>query len=116
MMDETHPANMHQMGGPVWYLSTVRGINNREREKPLMTYFGTTYRVPREIHGTDEQLKHEQTSDDMMQTVTDYDGTIWTPALGEPIERYECRDLETGDVLVMYRVAYEVQETPLDAA
>ncbi len=34
MTGETHPANMHHMGGAVWYLSTVRGINNCEREKP----------------------------------------------------------------------------------
>ena len=116
MMDETHTANMHHMGGSVWYLSTVRGINKRAREKPQMTYLGTTYRVPKEIYGTDQQLEHEQTLADILQIVTGNDGAIWTPVLGEPIERYECRDLETGDVLVMYRVAYEVQETPLDAA
>ncbi len=60
MMDETHPANTHQMGGLVWYLSTIRGTNNREREKPLLTYFGTTFRVPREDYGTGQQLKHEK--------------------------------------------------------
>ena len=115
MMDETLPANMHQMGGWVWYLSTVRGINDREGETPLI-YFGTAYRVPKEIYGTEQQLKHEQTLEDFMQTVTGNDGTVWTPALGEPIERCECRDPETGDVQVIYRIAYEVRETPLDAA
>ena len=35
---------------------------------------------------------------------------------GEPVERYEAWDIDSGDVLVMYRVPYKAENEPVSEA
>ncbi len=95
------------MDVPIFYLSTVRGLGNRDAAKNLV-YYGTTFRIPAEAYGRAEHCRHEQGPETVLKAFTDQNGDPLTPALGEPVERYEYRDMETDDVWVTYRAAYEL--------
>ncbi len=97
------------MGVPVFYQSTIRGVGNPEATKNLV-YYGTTFRIPAEAYGRAEHFKHEQGPETVLKAFTNQAGEVLTPALGEPVERYEYRDMETDDVWVTYRAAYELVE------
>jgi len=97
------------MGGPLFYLSTIRGVGNRDATKTLV-YYGTSFCIPAEAFAKAEHFKYDKGPEVVLKAFTDQYGDLLTPALGEPVERYEYRDMETDDVWVTYRAAYERAE------
>ena len=93
------------MSGTVFYQSVCRGLQNPAGAHAI-TYFGTTFRIPRSDHATIRQLEWERPPDELCQPVTLNDGTLVHPDMSGIIERLETLDQETGDVIVTYRVPY----------
>ncbi len=100
------------MTGEIFYLSTVRGIASQDREEePKYLFCGLVSRIPRAKF--DRIADGEKSSVDEAAAMLErlgkpfigWDGKTYAPALDQPTERYEVRDIETGDLLVMWRLA-----------
>ncbi len=80
----------------------LRGATERETGKPHL-YQGFFYRIP----AVDElrQLTIEAEMSQNLEKALDGNNELEFPTDGI-IERYEARDLETGDLLVMIRVPF----------
>lgn len=93
--------------GRMFYLSAVKGIDDPAGQKDRV-YYGKVYRVPRDMIGSDRQLQFETSEmlDLQARFINAAVAEDRASAFGEPVERYEIFDPESGDVLVMYRVPY----------
>lgn len=78
--------------------------------KSAVTYFGVTYRIPQSQRGTVQQLEWEQSPRELLRPVTLDDGSTIAPVDEGAIERIETLDQATGDLLVMYRIPYQMGE------
>ena len=88
---------------------TNSGISNPRGEKHRI-YYGKTFRIPRDAtldvekhHEIENRELDELTANAIDQSCADGG----KPAVSEFLERYDVLDVETGDVLVMYRVPYK---------
>ncbi len=86
------------------YFSTVRGITGGSENG--LVYIGVTFRIPASVLGTQEQIAFEEMYDPLVIFLPDEDSE---PAFDVPMERYEIRDIEGGDVVVMYRMPYRAK-------
>lgn len=98
------------------YKSTIRGITSGEREDPVV-YFGKIVRVPCDVWmqaitgkiGSTEWERADPTID-IARHIKDRRDEAPVPA--GIIERYEVRDVDNGDLLVMVRIPYCVRRAP----
>ena len=81
------------------YRSTIRGITASERGQPVV-YYGMIQRIPRRTFDTDPAAASWQSMEDMMMTIPQVE---WRVTDGV-VERYEIRDMNNRDLLVMVRV------------
>ncbi len=86
----------------ILYWSTVRGLANQEGG-PATLFCGKVYRIPREDFGTQQGLNHEKMPEDIIEEIRNSRPDI-DPFSSGTIERYEIFDVDTGDILVMYRI------------
>ena len=97
------------------YHSTIRGITSSERESPVV-YFGKIVRVPCDVFmqviegkiGSTEWKRADPTID-IVRHIKDRKDE--TPVPDGTIERYEVRDVDNGDLLVMVRIPYCQRQT-----
>lgn len=82
----------------MFYYSTIKGVESEEKD---VFYLGRVYRIPEKAYGTEKHLQYEIDPQDLLKDLGDLE-----PIPGGTIERYEVRDINTGDVHVMYRVPY----------
>ena len=77
--------------------------------EPHMNYYGRVNRIPwREYENDPYAFLHRDLIEDFPSLLRAYGGAM--PAPGGPLERYQVRDVDTGDVLVMWRLPYLVFE------
>ena len=96
------------------YQSTIRGITSCDQEHPIV-YYGKIVRVPRSVYmkvvagkiGPTEWERADPTMD-IDCCIKDLEDGI--PVSGGIIERYEVRDIDNGDLLVMVRIPYCVRQ------
>ena len=98
----------------LFYHSTVRGISNMGGDKERV-YYGKVFRVPRSIPRvamnpeTEWGAIEERELGDLEAWMADTSrhdkkGVL---AIGEMAERHEVYDIDTGDIIVMYRVPFK---------
>lgn len=81
--------------GMVHYFSTVNGFAGRDS-----VYYGFTVKVPK-----DDFDKAAQSASEEMQKFEAFLANLPKDLeAAEPIERYETRDIETGELLIMWRL------------
>jgi hypothetical protein len=92
------------------YRSVVRGHGDADLDQaPEYPYFGMVRRVP---VGTDVTAALFEELEELTWPRVVH-GFMGEPVPGEPYERYEVFDVETEDLLVMYRVPFRpVEEVP----
>src|SRR3982751_4571728 len=92
------------------YRSVVRGHGDADLDQaPEYPYFGMVRRVP---VGTDVTAALFEELEELTWP-RGVHGFMGEPVPGEPYERYEVYDMETEDLLVMYRVPFRpVEEVP----
>lgn len=85
----------------VHYWSTVRGITQGTSEEDIV-YFGKAFTIPAEAYVSPEgHVKHEVEPETLLQDRAD-----WEPVPDGVLERYEVRDSDTEDVVVLYRMPF----------
>ena len=92
----------------MFYQSTIRG-RTEEETKRATVYYGATYKIPRDIFATDEQIEVEK---QMLEKLNEWIETDIDEDEGRfpqdgIIERYEVYEIGTGDIWVMYRVPHQ---------
>jgi len=85
----------------VHYLSSVKGITGESGNG--LIYKGIVFRIPADSVGSAKQIDFEEMYDPLL-IFKPHDGS--EPAFDLPIERYEIWDIETGEMVVMYRMPY----------
>lgn len=86
-------------------VSSVRGLADQHTEGAL--YVGTVSRIAaREFDRMEDAAKRDCAKLPRLVRPTVYG----TPIVPGPVERYEVYDIDTGDMLVMWRVPYKPQE------
>lgn len=91
-----HKAKIH-------YYATIRGISQLETQKDLV-YYGLSYRIKRDDFTGAEHRKKEKEILDTIEGWLD-DGQVLK---GGTIERYEVFDIESDDIIVMWRIPFVV--------
>jgi hypothetical protein len=91
---------MDTSGFSIRYFSTIRGITASERADLTTVYYGFTQRVPKEVFESDPFNASGRSCAEMIDIV----GRISHRIPNCKIERYEARDLENGDLIVIVRV------------
>ncbi len=86
----------------ILYWSTVKGLANKDGG-PATIFYGKVYRIPREDFGTQRHFNHEKDPKDIIEEIRNSRPDL-DPFSSGPIERYEIFDVDTGDILVMYRI------------
>ena len=89
------------------YYSTIRGITEQKTNEPTV-YFGIVSRVPSKDVGDPNQFQHEVEPNEIMDKLSQLKGI--KPVPGGVWERYEVFDVDTGDMLMMYRVPCREEE------
>lgn len=84
---------------PISYLSPIRGITAAQADIPVV-YYGKILKVPGRLMGA-AQVKMTTDPKTFLRTLPDE-----VPYPNGVIERYEIRDIDTGDLMVMWRVPY----------
>ena len=94
----------------VFYRSTIRGITSDKGEEAI--YCGTVLRIPSKAYGTPGYSpgEWEPEPESLLQPHAGIGGEVYEPIMGGTMERYETRDLETGDVLVLWRFPYRLKQ------
>jgi len=95
--------------GMIYYQSIDRGLENPVGQADVR-YFGKVFRIPRNEHGSLRQLEWEPSPDELRHEIETCEGRPIRVLDRGMVERFEVIDQETGDVLVMYRVPYDVSE------
>jgi hypothetical protein len=87
------------------YRSTVRGFRDEDLDAdPKYPYFGFVKRIPKD---SPPRLTEAVCEDlDALAQPQLVHGFVGEPVPGEPFERLEVYDLDSDDVLVMYRVPF----------
>ena len=84
----------------IHYRSTVRGFTASERGNLTTVYYGITQRIPKDVFESDPFNASGQSCSEMVDAV----GRIPNRISNCTIERYEARDMENGDLIVIVRV------------
>ncbi len=82
------------------YTSPQKGIT-RARTGESLRYYGKVVRIPKEELGKLSALTHDVHPEELLQELKDA-----KPVPGGTVEQYEVVDIETGDLLTMWRVPY----------
>lgn len=86
------------------YNSTLRGKTERETGRATV-YYGLTYHIPKDVYGTDKHLEietaYQAKVDKLIAEGIDDQGGF---PKGGTVERYEAWDIDSDDVLVMWRI------------
>ncbi len=97
----------------VFYQSTVRGVAEaKAKDETPFIYVGHLHRIPSADFAKIKMLDHETNPGILFGDRIGNDGSQYEPAPGETIEGYEAWDIETGDVLVLWRVPYRLKASP----
>lgn len=88
----------------IFYQSTIRGITESKRKLNDVIYWGKVIRIP-SADFPENMLKYEIDPMDLLKD--DGWGCEYVP--DGTIERYEIRELGTGDCLVMYRIPFRAK-------
>ncbi len=86
------------MNKTIHHYSTVRGVESKRRDA---IYRGFTYRIPERDF---PKKVEEYLAQDMTKIESLIAGLPEDEKAGEVLERYECFDVDTSDVLVMWRI------------
>jgi len=85
----------------VAYYSTSKGVTQQQTGS-VITYYGSVFRISRELFSEEGEVDFENEINELIERISDLG---LEPLLdGTTVERYETWDVETGDVLVMYRI------------
>jgi hypothetical protein len=91
---------------PMHYFSTLRGVTEQETHSPVV-YYGASWRIPRASMRSEEAAKKAMKQDfDRLEALLQRTFEDKKVIVGGIIERYETYDIETGDMLVLYRIPY----------
>ncbi len=85
---------------PLVYISPQKGIT-QARTGEALRYYGKVTRIPREELGKGSALTYDAHPEELLQDLKDAE-----PVAGGTVEQYEVEDMETGDLLIMWRVPY----------
>jgi hypothetical protein len=103
---------MSEQKQEMWYISTARDFKGGT--EPHRVYYGLTFRTKAEDLTTPAQLEQEQKVMDTIQAwmkESPLEEARFPKSAA--IERYEVYEVETGDLLVMYRVPFEPIGSPV---
>jgi len=84
----------------ILYWSTVKGLANNDGG-PATVFYGKVHKIPREDFSTQQHLNHEKMPEEIIEEIRSSRPDV--DPIG-PVERYEIFEVDTGDVLVMYRI------------
>jgi hypothetical protein len=94
----------------LYYQSALEGMANPTGE-PRMSYYGKVIRIPRrELDTPHSAILRRDLMQDLPSLLRGYGGPM--PAPGGPLERIEVRDVDTGDLLIMWRLPFLSVEQP----
>lgn len=81
------------------YVSTIRGITASVRDESVV-YYGMIQRIPGRMFVTDTAKAVGQSFEEMMMAIPQVEGRLTDGV----VERFEIRDMNNSDLLVMIRV------------
>lgn len=95
----------------IWYYSTLRGVSNEDDEGQDRVYYGKIIRHP----GGEIDDAAKKAEEGVMVEIENLVAGRHTShsvegaqfAAGEFVERYEIYDIETGDLVVMWRLPFK---------
>ena len=99
---------MKTEGLRVYYQSTVRGITEKELDTEEIVYNGIVVRIPEEDFPED-MVKYEPDIQELFQDIERH-GYIYEYVPGGVVERYEIREIGSGDCIALWRVPFRLKD------
>lgn len=88
-------------GKGIYYLSTIRGIENPDRDDEERLYYGFVARIPADKFPDEVPEFLDKQMEELMEMIGNLPDDV---EVGDTFERYDIWEHDTKDVLTMWRV------------